>query len=88
MLAMSISEARKRLFELRDRIVSDHEEIVLTHRDGNVVMISLDEWEAYQETERLLRDRAALRAVLDSFTANEHGNKVGKTVDEVFQDLS
>ncbi len=67
MQALSISEGRERLLELRDKVISDHDQVILTHEAGNVVLISMDEWEAFRETERLLMDRAALKALLQSF---------------------
>ncbi len=33
MEALSISEGRKRLFELRERIVPDHVQVILTHKE-------------------------------------------------------
>ena len=44
MIAMSISEGRKRLFELRERVVADCDEAILTHKDChhcNILQISL-----------------------------------------------
>lgn len=87
MQAVTISEARKRLFELREQIVDDHEEVIVTHKRGNIVLISMDEWESYQETLRLLKDKAALHALLQSFEAREHGNNSGKSVEDIFSDL-
>ena len=87
MQAVSISEARKRLFELRDQVVNNHEEVILTHKRGNVVLISMDEWESYQETFRLMKDTAALKALFQSFEDRERGTVKGKSVDEVFSDL-
>ena len=88
MEALSISEARKRLFELRQRVVDDNDRVIITHKQGNVVLISMDEWEAYQETVRLLNDKAALKALVDSFAAHDAGETEGKTPDELFADLS
>ena len=87
MLAMNISEARKHLFELREQIVADHEAAILTHKNGNVVLISMDEWESYKETIRLMKDQAALKALFQSFEDREQGRKSGKSVEEVFSDL-
>jgi|688.fasta_scaffold09134_14 antitoxin YefM len=81
MVAMSISEGRKRLFELRERVVEDHDQIILTHKSGNVVLISMAEWEAYEETRRLLKDKAALQALLQSFAAHDAGLRNGKSPD-------
>lgn len=87
MQAVTISEARKRLFELREHIVDDHEEIIVTHKRGNIVLISMDEWESYQETLRLLKDKAALHALLQSFEDRDNRKNTGKPVEDVFTDL-
>ena len=87
MQAVSISEARKRLFELRDQVVNNAEQVIVTHKKGDMVIISMDEWEAYQETFRLLNDQKALKALLRSFDDREHGRRTGKTPDAVFADI-
>ena len=87
MLAMNISEARKRLFELCKRVVSDQDQVIVTHKYGNTVLISMEEWESYQETVRLLNDKAALRALLQSFEAHDKGQSQGKPPEAVFADL-
>ncbi len=87
MLAMNISEARQRLFELCKRVVTDNDQVIVTHKYGNTVLISMQEWESYQETVRLLHDKAALSALLHSFEAHERGELKGKTPEEVFTDL-
>lgn len=43
MQTMSISEARKHLDALREHVVNDHEQVILTHKQGNIVLISMDE---------------------------------------------
>lgn len=88
MEAMSISEGRKRLFELRKQVVEDHDRVIMTHKQGNVVLISMDEWRSYQETLRLLNDKAALKALVESFAAHDASEISGKPVDEIFADLS
>lgn len=87
MVAMSISEGRQRLFELRERVVEDYDQVILTHKSGNVVLISMAEWEAYEETRRLLKDKAALQALLQSFETHDAGLHNGKDPAEVFADL-
>ncbi len=89
MEALTISEGRERLVELGGKVVSDHDQVILTHKTGNVVLISMEEWEAHRETQRLLMDRPALRALLQSFEdhdARKEGR--GKSVAEVFSDLT
>ncbi|NKQ34313.1 MAG: type II toxin-antitoxin system Phd/YefM family antitoxin [Chloroflexi bacterium] len=88
MEALSISEARSRLFELRKIVVDNQDQVIMTHKQGNVVLISLDEWEAYQETMRLLNDKAALKALVNSFDRHDRGETSGKTIEEIFTDLA
>ncbi len=87
MQAVSMSEARKRLFELREYVVNDHEPVIVTHKHGNMVMISMDEWESYHETLRLLNDTSALQALFQSFEDRKQGMMRGKSVEEVFADV-
>lgn len=87
MQALSISEGRKRLFELRERVVSDHDQVILTHKSGNVVLISMDEWESYKETQKLLMDKQAMKALIQSFDDHDTQKRHGKSVAEVFSDL-
>ena len=87
MQAVTISEARKRLFEIREQVVNNHEEVLVTHKRGDIVLMSLDDWESYQETFRLLKDPAALKALFQSFEDRDRGIVNGKAVDEIFSDL-
>jgi PHD/YefM family antitoxin component YafN of YafNO toxin-antitoxin module len=75
---MSISEAHKKLFDLPGYVTAQHEEIVLTHSDGDMVLISMEQWESYRETVRLLKDRAALRSLVESFEKRDIGESSGK----------
>ncbi len=84
---MNISEARKRLFELCKQVVTDHDQVIVTHKHGSAVLISLEEWEAYQETVHLLHDKAALSALIQSFQTHKPGQTQGKPPEAVFADL-
>lgn len=86
--AIPISEGRKQLFKLREQVVDDSNPVILTHKKGNVVLISMDEWESYKETELLLRDTEALKALLQSFEDHDARKTKGVTVEEAFSDLS
>ena len=87
MEALSISEGRKRLFELREQIVSDHDQVILMRKGGNVVLISMDEWETNKETQRLLRDKEALKALIQSFDDHDSGKKRGQSVNKALGKL-
>ena len=85
MKTMTVTEGRERLIELSNQVLLDQIPIILTQPKGNVVLISATEWESFQETYRLLRDRAALATLLQSFET--HGHSPSKSVEEVFKDL-
>ena len=87
MEALSISEGRKRLFELREQIVSDHDQVILMRKGGNVVLISMDEWETNKETQRLLRDKEALKALIQSFDDHDSGKKRGQSANKALGKL-
>jgi len=87
MQIMTVAEAQEKLSDLPRQLASGHEEIVLTHSDGNMVLISMKEWESVKETLRLLSDREAMRALIESFENRDRGLSSGKPFEEVFSDL-
>jgi|GEM_PF-2631110 PHD/YefM family antitoxin component YafN of YafNO toxin-antitoxin module len=80
MQTINISEAFEKLSDLSKRVIFEHEQIILTHEQGNMVLISMDEWESYKETMRLLKDRSALKALVESFEKREIATKPIKSV--------
>lgn len=87
MQTISVPEASERLSELCASVAGDYEQIILTREHGNVVLISMDEWETYRETMQLLKDKAALKALIQSFEDHDAGKSRGKSPGEVFTDL-
>jgi antitoxin YefM len=69
------SEARANLKTLMDRVVEDRDPIVIARRRGqSVVMVSLDDWNAMQETNHLLStpaNAAELRASIAELDAGQ-----------------
>ena len=74
----SYSEARANLKSLMDRAIDDQEETVVTRRNGEaVVLVSLDQWNAIQETLHLLStpaNAARLRGSIAELDAG-HGTE-------------
>ncbi len=75
---LTYTDARKELKSVMDRVIRDAEEIVVTRKNReSVVMVSLDTWNSIQETMHLLstpnnasRLRASI-AQLDAGTGEE-----------------
>ncbi|HEX2801873.1 MAG TPA: type II toxin-antitoxin system prevent-host-death family antitoxin, partial [Phenylobacterium sp.] len=56
---LSYSDTRARLKEVMDRVIDDRAPVVVTRKRGEaVVMVSLADWNAMEETTRLLSSPA------------------------------
>lgn len=70
---ISYSETRERLKEVMDRVVADHEPIVISRQKAeSVVMVSLADWQAIEETMHLLSsptNAARLKSSIDELNA-------------------
>ena len=67
MATISYSEARSKLAETMERVCDDHAPIIITRKNArSVVMISLDDYEALEETAYLLRSPRNARRLLES----------------------
>jgi antitoxin YefM len=72
--AITYTTARARLAETIDRVCNDHEAIIIT-RNGrqSVVMVSLDDFNALEETAYLLRAPKNARRLLDAIAELQEG---------------
>ena len=72
--AITYSTARAKLADTMDRVCEDHEAIIIT-RSGqqSVVMMSLDDYKALEETSYLLRSPKNARRLLESIASLEAG---------------
>jgi len=50
MSVMNATTARKNFFKIMDEAITTHEPICVTGKNGNVVILSEDDWRAIQET--------------------------------------
>jgi len=76
LMAITASEARKNLFPLIKQVNDDRAPIEITSRNGRAVLISADEWEAWQETAYLFRSPANARRLLEAAAALDAGHGV------------
>ena len=54
MPALTVTEARSKLYRLIDEAASSHEPIIIKGKRANAVLISEDDWRSIQETIYLL----------------------------------
>ena len=75
--AMTYSSARANLAGVMDRVCEDHEPLIITRNgDQSVVMLSLDDYKALEETSYLLRSPANARRLLASIAQLNVGQGV------------
>jgi antitoxin YefM len=71
---ISYSDTRSRLKEVMDRVVADHAPVVVTRQKAeSVVMVSLSDWNAMEETLHLLSTAANQTRLLDAVRQLDSG---------------
>lgn len=73
-MSITASEARKSLFPLIEKVNDDRAPVEITSRRGNAVLMSADDYEAWQETAYLFRSPVNARRLLDAMDAVERGD--------------
>lgn len=67
MATITYSEVRSKLAETMEKVCDDHTPVIITRKNSrSVVMISLDDYEAMEETAYLLRSPENARRLLES----------------------
>lgn len=84
MNALTYSTARANLASLMEKVCEDHNPVIITKKgDKSVVMISLDDYEAMEETAYLLRSPENAKCLEESLNDAKKGNVVRKTLKEL-----
>ncbi len=72
---ISSADTRERLKEVMDQVVADHQLVVISpHKAGSVVMVSLADWHAIEETMDLLSsptNALRLKSAIDELNAGD-----------------
>lgn len=72
--AISYTTARTNLVQTMERVCNDHLPVIITRKKGApVVLISLEDYQALEETAYLLSSPANARRLLDSIAGLEAG---------------
>ncbi|MGQ0631991.1 MAG: type II toxin-antitoxin system Phd/YefM family antitoxin [Sporichthyaceae bacterium] len=72
-MAITASEARKRLFPLIQEVNDDAVAVEITSKNGNAVLVSADEWNSIQETLYLMRSPANAARLRESLAQVRRG---------------
>ena len=77
--AISYTRARNDLAKTMDRVVEDHEPIIITRQKGeSVVLLSLEDFNSWQETAFLLRspaNAARLLKAMEDVSQGKHESR-------------
>ena len=86
-MTISASEARHRLFPLIEQVNTDHEPVRITSKAGNAVLMSADDYDAWQETVYLLRSPENARRLMEAVARDRAGRSTPaedvKSIDEL-----
>ncbi len=80
-MAISASEARRTLFSLIQQVNDDRTAMEITAKNGNAILMSADEYAAWQETAYLFRSPENARRLLDSAAQAARGERAEFTLD-------
>ena len=80
----SSTDLRANLSSMMDRVNDDHEPLLVTRAKGKpVIVISLEDYEAMDETAYLLASPANAKALREAISRVERGEVVTKTMAEL-----
>ncbi|MDD5298755.1 MAG: type II toxin-antitoxin system prevent-host-death family antitoxin [Rhodocyclaceae bacterium] len=81
--AMTYTTVRANLASTMDRVCNDHEALIITRNgDQSVVMLSLEDYKALEETAYLLRTPVNARRLLSAVAQLNAGKGVERTLAE------
>lgn len=81
--AITYTAARANLASTMDRVCNDHEALIITRNgEQSVVMVSLEDYKALEETAYLLRNPANAKRLLSAITQLSAGQGVERKLDQ------
>ncbi|MBK1720325.1 type II toxin-antitoxin system prevent-host-death family antitoxin [Thiocystis violacea] len=83
MNTITYSEVRAKLAETMEKVCDDHAPMIVTRKNSrSVVMISLDDYQALEETAYLLRSPKSAQRLLESIAELENGGGAERALTE------
>lgn len=73
-MAITASEARRRLFPLIEQVNADQEPVEILSKSGTAFLVSEEQWRSMVETAYLMRSPANAQALLESIAQAEAGD--------------
>ena len=83
MKAINYTTARQNLARIMDEVGEAHEPVIITRqRESAVVMMSMEDYQALEETAHLLRSPKNTRRLLDAIQQLEQGKGTARELSE------
>ncbi len=83
MEAVSYTAAREKLASLMDQVCNDHEPVIVTrNRDQAVVLLSLEDFKAMEETAYLLKSPENAKRIIDAIAQLSFGKGTERPLSE------
>lgn len=81
--AMTYTSVRANLAKTMDRVCDDHEALIITRNgEQSVVMLSLEDYKALEETAYLLRTPANAKRLLSAIAQLDAGHGIERELDK------
>ena len=81
MEAISYTNARSNLAKTMEKVCDDHDPVIVTRQnERSVVIMSLEDYQAFEETAYLLRSPKNARRLLESIVQLESGGGTERTL--------
>ena len=81
--AISYTRARSNLAKTMEKVCDDHDPVIITRKSaGSVVMISLEDYQALEETAYLLRSPKNAKRLVESIAEFETGGGTERDIIE------
>ena len=81
MTTVTASDARKSLFPLLGQVNEDHSVVTITSKAGNAVLISEEDYEAWQTTLYLFSTPTNARRLSEALERSDAGNYMSRELD-------
>lgn len=65
MTALTVTEARTKLFQLIDEVADSHQPVLITGKRANAILVSEEDWRAIEETMYLLNIPGMRESILE-----------------------
>ncbi len=87
MITAKVSDYRSHLSSFHKRVISDHDLLLISGQDGNVVILPEDDYENLIETIYILRDKTTMKSLEETRKNVLDSDYSGHNVGEVFSDV-